>query len=240
MLDVEPDVRVQKIVKEPKLSLKRFSQYVVATENGKIRILKGCKYPNDYVPKFYEMARKLVCDIFSANFEEPELYFEEFKKQATVYRNEATTFPAEKGAHKNRICSAKGLDAIVAMAVHLTPLLKRFTLNSNLKNKRNSITKNGVRVGAMADMLLSEGVGATQVGFLKFNFTTKRLKEDEVRSTLFVLKTFFEKQGVKLDFKSCFLVDVFAWRIYSASNLSDIENTVEKATLEIKGNWDAI
>jgi hypothetical protein len=92
----------------------------------------------------------------------------------------------------------------------------------------------------MADMLLSKDAGATQVGFLKFNFTSKKLKEDEAKAALFVLKTFFEKRGVKLDLKCCFLVDVLAWRIYTVSNQPDIENTVDKATVEIRNNWDLI
>lgn len=57
---------------------------------------------------------------------------------------------------------------------------------------------------------------------------------------LFVLRTFFEKKGVKLDLKSCFLVDVFAWRIYVASDNPTTEKTVDKATLEIRDNWDLI
>jgi len=240
MLEDEVEVKIKKVVKDPKLSLKRFSQYTVATENGKNSILKGCKYPGDYVPRFYEVARKLVCDIFSANIEEHEFYFGEFKKQAIVYRSEAKTFPTDKDPYKNRIRSANGLDAIVAMSAILTPILNRYVLNSNLTHRKDSITKNGVRIGAMADMLLFKDAGVTQVGFLKFNFTTKKLKEDEAKSALFVLRTFFEKKGIKLDLKSCFLIDVFAWRIYVASNNLEIEKTVDKASLEIRNNWDSI
>lgn len=240
MLEDEVDVKIKKVVKDPKLSLKRFSQYTVATENGKTSILKGCKYPGDYVPRFYEMARKLICDIFSANIEEHEFYFEDFKKQAIVYRSGAKAFPTDKDPYKNRIRSANGLDAIVAMSTLLTPILSRYVLNSNLTHRKDSITKNGVRIGAMADMLLSKDAGATQVGFLKFNFTTKKLKENEAKAALFVLRTFFEKKGVKLDLKSCFLVDVFAWRIYVASENKEIENAVDKSTIEIRDNWDLI
>ena len=240
MSEDEVEVKVKKVVKDPKLSLKRFSQYTVATENGKASILKGCKYPGDYVPRFYEMARKLVCDILSANFDDQDLYFEEFKKQAAVYRKEAKAFPINKDPYKNRIRSANGLDAIVAMSMHLKPILSKYILNSNLTRRKNSITKNGVRIGAMADMLLFKDAGATQVGFLKFNFTTKKIKEDEVKAALFVLRAFFEKEGIKLDPKSCFLVDVFAWRIYVASDNSEIEKTVDKATIEIRDNWDLI
>ncbi|MES2427105.1 MAG: hypothetical protein V4560_09030 [Bacteroidota bacterium] len=240
MIEDELEVKVQRVVKDPKLSLKRFSQYTVATENGKTRILKGCKYPSDYVPRYYELARKLVCDIFSANNGEHELYFETFKQQAVVFRHEAKAFPPKRDGYKNRIYSANGLDAIDAMSIHLSPILSRYTLNSNLTHRKDSITKNGVRIGAMADMLLYKDSGGTKVGFVKFNFTAKKLKEDEAKAALFVLKTFFEKQGVKLDLKSCFLVDVFAWRIYTAYNQPVTEKIVDKATIEIRDTWDLI
>jgi hypothetical protein len=240
MLENEVELKSKKVVNDPKLSLKRFSQYTVATENGKTSILKGCKYPGNYVPRFYEIARKLVCDIFSANIEEYEFYFGEFKKQAIFYRNEAKAFPADKNPYKNRIRSANGLEAIVAMSALLTPILSKYVLNSNLTHRKDSITKNGVRIGAMADMLLFKDAGVTQVGFLKFNFTTKKLKDDEAKAALFVLRTFFEKKGVKLELKSCFLIDVFAWRIYVASDSSEIEKNVGRATIDIRDNWDLI
>lgn len=240
MLEEEVLVKIKKVVKDPKLSLKRFSQYTVSTENGKTSILKGCKYPGDYVPRFYEMARKFVCDIFSANIEECELYFEEFKKQAIVYRNEAKDLPPKKDSYKNRIRSANGLDAIVAMSILLTPILSKHILNSNLTHRKDSILKNGVKIGSMADMLLFKDAGATQVGFLKFNFTTKKLKEDEAKAALFVLKTFFEEKGVELELNSCFLVDVFAWRYYVASDSLKVEKTIDNASREIRDNWDLI
>jgi hypothetical protein len=240
MIEEEIEVKIQKIVKDPKLSLRRFSQYIVATENGKSAILKGCKYPGDYIPKYHEMARKLTCDFFSANIGDHILYFEEFKKQAIVYRNDAEAFPHNKDGFKNRVYSANSLDEIVAMSNRLIPILSKFILNSNLNNKKDSIIKNGVRIGAMADMLLSKDGGVTQIGFIKFNFTTKQLKEEEAKSMLFVLRTFFERKEVKLDLKSCFLIDVYAGKIYTAFNQTNVENVVNKATIEIRDNWDLI
>jgi hypothetical protein len=240
MLEDELIVKIQKVVKDPRLSLKGFSQYTVSTENGKSGILKKSKYPGEYIPRFYEMARKLVCDIFSANIEDHELYFEEFKKQALVYRNDAKAFPEKKDGYKNRVRSANALDEIIAMSMFLIPILNEYVLNSNLTQRSNSIIKNGVRIGAVADMLLFKDAGATQVGFLKFNFTKKKLKEDEAKVSLFILRTFFERKGIKLDLNSCFLVDVFAWRVYTASDQPNIEKTVNKATIEIRDNWDLI
>jgi len=177
MIADELEIKVQKVVKEPRISLTMISRYVVATEKGKKRILLGCKYPPDYIPKFYEMARKLVCELFSGNFiDQQELYFEEFKRQASAWKKEALSFPENKDGYKNRIFSAKGLDGIVAMEFLLTPILNNYTLNNNLSQRTNAIIKNGVKIGAVADMLLSDPLGK-QVGFLKFNFSSEKLKK---------------------------------------------------------------
>ena len=92
----------------------------------------------------------------------------------------------------------------------------------------------------MADMLLFENGGATQVGFLKFNFTKKALTKQEVNTTLCVLKAFFEKKGVNLDLNACFLIDAFAWRVYVASNQPDIKDSLNNACMEIVKAWDLI
>lgn len=240
MIIDELEVKVIKIVKEPKMSLKRFSQYMVATEVGKKRIIEKSKYPGGYIPKFYEMARKVICDVFSANFEDFDVYFDEFKRQASTFKKDAIKYPSNKDPHKNRMCSASGLEQIIAMSIQLSPILTNYTLNSNLTQRKDSITKNGLKIGAMADMLLFENAGATQVGFLKFNFTKKALTKQEAITTISVLKAFFEKKGVKLDLSACFLIDAFAWRVYTASHQPDIKDSLNKACIEIVQAWDLI
>jgi hypothetical protein len=240
MIAEELEVKVQKVVKEPRISLTMISQYVVATENGKNRILLKCKYPSDYIPKFYEMARKLVCELFSGNFKEGhELYFEEFSRQASVWKKEAPSYPIKTDGYKNRIFSAKGLDGLVAMQFLLEPILQNYTLNSNLSRRTSAITKNGVKIGAVADMLLSDQLGE-QVGFLKFNFSSVKLKKEEAEVKLEVLKTYFEKQGLHLQPKCSMLIDVAARRIYTLADVKSGEPALNQATIEIRDNWDHI
>lgn len=240
MVEEEVELKIQKVVADPKLSLKRFSQYAVATENGRNSILRRCKYPSGYVPRFYEMARKFICDTFAANFGDSDLYFEEFKRQAQILRNEAKAYPENKDGYRNRIYSAKGLEEICLISSLLTPILSEFTLNSNLAQRKDSITKNGVRIGAMADMLIYDAVGATQIGYLKFNFTTKEMSKVEADTMLFALNEFFTKKGVKLNPKNCVLIDVFARRTFTAVNMSDMVPDVDRNTIEIKNNWDLL
>lgn len=240
MIADQLELTVQKIVKEPRISFTMISRYVVATEKGKKRILLGCKYPPDYIPRFYEMARKLVCELFSGNFiDQQELYFEEFNRQASVWKKEAISYPENKDGYKNRVFSAKGLDGIVAMEFLLVPILNNYTLESNLSRRTNAITKNGVKIGAVADMLLSNQLGE-QVGFLKFNFSSEKLKKEEAEVKLHVLKTFFENKGLVLHPKSCMLIDVTAGRIYTVADVKDIELAFHMATIEIRDNWDLI
>lgn len=241
MIGDEVQVKAQKVVKEPRISLTMISRYIVATEAGKSRILRGCKYPADYIPRFYEMARRLVCELFAGNFiNQHELYFEEFQRQSKVFREEAKAYPENKDGYKNRIYSAKGLDAVVAMSDRLIPILEKHILNSNLHHRKDNIIKNGVRIGAMADMLLSDEAGINQIGFLKFNFASVKLRKGEAEAKLYVLKRFFEKEGLSLDPKCCYLIDVVAWRIYTLVESGDAEMDIDLATKEICANWELI
>lgn len=240
MITEELKVKVQKVVKEPRISLTMISRYVVATEKGRNRILLGCKYPPNYIPRIYEMARKLVSELFSGNFiDQLEVYFEEFSRQAAVWKKEALVYPVKTDEHKNRVFSAKGLDGIVAMEFLLTPILNKYVLQSNLSRRSSAITKNGVKIGAVADMLLSDQLG-DQVGFLKFNFSSEKLKKEEAEVKLHVLKTYFENLGFDLHPKSCMLIDVAARRIYTLADVNNGEPAVQIATTEIRDNWDLI
>jgi len=236
----ELEVKVQKVVKEPRISLTMISRYVVATEKVKNRILLGCKYPPNYIPRIYEMARKLVCELFSGNFiDQTEIYFEEFGRQSAVWKKEAINYPVKTDEYKNRVFSAKGLDGLVAMEFLLTPILNKYILNSNLSRRTSTITRNGVKIGAVADMLLSDQLGE-QVGFLKFNFSSEKLKKEEAEIKLQVLKTYFENQALNLQPKSCMLIDVAARRIYTVADVKESEISLNLATIEIRDNWELI
>jgi hypothetical protein len=89
-------------------------------------------------------------------------------------------------------------------------------------------------------MLLFDQVGIDQVGFLKFNFSSTKLKKEEAEAKLYILKKFYVEKGLKLDPKSCIMVDVIAWRLYSVADVADADVTVNKATIEIRDNWDRI
>jgi len=67
-MEDELEVQIVKVVQDPKISLKQFSEYSGATANAKNSILLKSKYPSNYIPRFYEIARKIICDTFDANF----------------------------------------------------------------------------------------------------------------------------------------------------------------------------
>jgi len=150
-MEEELEVKVGKIVEDPKISLKQFSSYSSATANAKNAILVKSKYPGNYIPRFYEIARKIVCDTFGANFEDTDLYFEEFIRQSQRLKKEAIPFPTNKDTYKNRTLSAEGLIALTHMQSQLNSILKHYVLNSNIKNKRQSVSIEEVKIGAMAD-----------------------------------------------------------------------------------------
>lgn len=240
MAESEISIKEKKILLEPQISLTMISRYVVASERRRKSILKGCKYPPDYIPRFYEIARKIACEAFALNFiDQQEVYFEDFKRHAERLRKEAKDYPEKKDDHKNRIYSAKGLDGIVAMEQLLTPILQAYVLGNNLSHRRNKIMKNGVRIGAMADMLLSDPA-ANPVGFLKFNFSADKLKKEEAAVKLWVLHRYYIEKGMEFDPKSCLLIDVAAWRIYTFADMHDPDQTLDQASLEIRNSWGLI
>jgi hypothetical protein len=126
------------------------------------------------------------------------------------------------------------------MSYLLTPILEKHTLENNLHRRRNKIVKNDVSIGAVSDMLLLDQSGVKQVGFLKFNFESNKLKREEAEAKLFVLQNFYDQKGLKLDPKNCILVDVIAWRTYSVADVADAEIQINQATLTIRDSWDLI
>jgi hypothetical protein len=238
---VEAEVRVRKVIVDPRISLTMMGRLVVASERAKLTIIKNSKYPSEFVPGYHEMARKCICDAFEGNFNNDyHLYFDEFKRKAKEYRKTANTYSKEKVLYKNNFYSAEGLDGIVAMSGLVTPLLENYTYYSNLAQKKNAIMLNGVRIGAMADMLLYDQYGLDHVGFLKFNFSKTKFPAEEAAVKLQVLKRFYE--GIKIEFnpKDCILADVPARRIYTLNEIADTGDQLNKATALIRDNWGLI
>jgi hypothetical protein len=233
--DETTKVKEIKIVKEPKISLKPFSKYPFSTARGKNRIIESSKYPGDYFPKYYEIARKIICDTFSGNFPDHSLYFEEFSYRSAILKKEAIEHLPKTDKYKNRIFSSEALDTIIKMAPQLNPILDRYILNSNLLNKKDGITVQGVRIGSMSDILLSENGGASlPIGFIKFYFAKDELKKEQADVMLHVLRSFFEqKKGLSFEFRNCILIDVFSDKL-------SLNETVKNACIEIKTKWDAI
>lgn len=231
--------KIQKVVKDPKLSLKQLAAYPLATEKGKTSILRKAKYPGGYVPRFYEEARKIICNTFSANSFDTEIYLEEFKRQADTLTEEARYL--ERDQRKNKICSSNALHEMKHLNAILEPIISSFVLNSNLKNTRDHLYIQEVKIGCMADMLVYENGGATLAGFLKFNFTKQALKKEEAQNMLYVMQRFFEKKEESV-FKnrSCMLIDVFAHKLYKSERAETTSLAVKQSCTEINEKWNLI
>ncbi|XHR97423.1 hypothetical protein ACFJIV_12655 [Mucilaginibacter sp. UC70_90] len=241
MSSVEEEVKVRRIVVDPRISLTMVGRLVVATDRGKLGIIKKCKYPSEFVPGYHELARKLICETFAGNFKgDSDLYFDEFKRKAKEYRAAALGYPKEKVGYKNNFFSAEALDGVVAMEGLLTLLLDEYTCYSNLGQKKSLITLNTVRVGAMADILLKDQYGLDEVGFIKFNFSRTRYPAEEAAVKLKVLKSFYDEKNAELNPNDCILVDVPTRRIYTLDEVPDAGKALKQATILIRDNWDLI
>lgn len=240
MISTEVELKKQVIVEDPKLSLKQFARYPNSTVKGKARILMTSKYPGGYIPRYYEIARKIVVDTFSSNFGDYELYFSEFRRHATRLKKEALPFDPKTDEYKNRHCSAVALEQVVLMEKMLVPILDKYVWNGNLSSRRDNIFIKEVRIGAMSDVLLYDDLG-NQVGLLKLNFTKTKLKENEAQLSLHVLRTFFENvKQLSMQPKHCLFVDVYSGKIFNAERASGIVSLAEVNCQEIKTRWPAV
>lgn len=242
MVEEEVEVKVQRIVLEPRMSLKQFAKFCTASLPVRETVLQKSKYPGSYIPRYHEIARKIVCGAFSSNFnDDHEFHFEEFAKHAIRLREEAIGYEGKTDDHKNRIYSASALEAMVRISSLIIPILKSYVLNSNLHMRKDSITVAGVKLGAVADLIAFTDSGLTVAGFIKFNFTAAALKKGEAEHMLFVLNKFFQdKHAIQTDAKHCMLIDVVAGKIYRGVETDKVASSVHSNCTEIRSRWDTI
>jgi hypothetical protein len=226
------------VVEDPRLSLTQLSRYPGSTVSARKRILMTSKYPGDYIPKHYDIARSIIVATFSANFEDYDLYFEEFQRHATRLRKEAVSFPPETDNYKKRYYSAGALEALVRMSSKITPILVRYVLHHN--NKRESILVNEVKISSKADMLLSDQTGE-QIGFLRFNFPQAKLKVKEAELAIEVLRTYAgEEKGLVFKAKDCLFINIYSGSIFTGQDNIQLDKLLLDSCKEIKKLWDTI
>ncbi|MBE9597760.1 hypothetical protein [Pedobacter sp. MC2016-24] len=232
------EVKQITIVEDPRLSLTQFSRYYGSTLNGRKRILIGGKYPGDYIPKYYNIARDIITATFSANFDDYDLYFEEFRRHAVRLKKEALVFSPKTDNYRNRYYSAGALEGLIRMSDKLIPILSKYVLNTN--RKRAAIMVCGVKISAKADMLLFDLTGE-QIGLLRFNFPQARLRVKEAELALKVLKV-YAKETSDLTFKSkdCLFIDIPSGNVLIAQDNPGIESLMTETCTEIKKNWLAL
>jgi len=238
---VEVELKVRKVVVDPRISLTMIGRLVVASDQVRLSIIKKCKYPSDFVPGYHEMARKAICEAFENNIKgDYNVYFDEFKRTAKAFRKEAMLHPIDKVAYKNPFYSAESLDGIVAMEYLLGPMLDSYTFYSNIKQRKSSIMMNNVRIGSMADMLLFDQYGVSHTGFLKFNFSKSKYPTEEAAVKLHVLKKYFDSKKIELNSSDCYLFDVPTQRIYTLNEAPNANGALNKGTILIRDNWDLL
>ena len=233
-------VKEKKVVENPRLSLSQFAKYCAATDNSKRSIILKAKFTGGYIPKFYDRARASVREILSANMNDNDLCFEILQRKALELKAEAKEFPVKKDDYKNREYSAEGLLALKRSSRVLEPILDKFILNippPKSLNNTNTITIEDVKISSKVDLLLFEDAGLTEVGFISFNFTKRKLKRQEAEFWLYVLWYYHKLKGNVYNLSKCFLVDVYAGKIYTAIDERFMEQTTRKLCLEIASNW---
>lgn len=239
-MEEEKDIKIKKIVENPRLSLTQFSRYCAATDYAKRSIILKAKFTGEYIPKFYDRARAFARQILSANIDDNDLIFEEIKRKAFALKAEAKQYPVKKDDYKNREYSAEGLLALVKNAQIIIPILNNYILNipeGKSKTNINTITIENVKISTKVDLLLFEDGGLTSIGFISLNFTKRKLKREEAEHWLYALWLYHKMRGDVFDLSKCFLVDVYAGKLYTAIDERFIEEPTRKVCKEIADLW---
>lgn len=239
-MEEDQKIKVKKIVENPRLSLSQFSRYCAASENKKKSIVLTAKFTGDYIPKFYDKAKSIVREALSVNFGEYETSFEEIKRQAFQLKADAKQYSIKKDDFKNREYSGDGLLALCSHAKAIMPILIKYVVRVPLgksKNNVNTITIENVKISSKIDLMLFDKSGLSEVGFMSFNFTKRKLKRQEAEHWLYVLWLYHKQRGNVYDMNKCFLIDVYAGKIYTAIEERFMEQPTKKICLEIAANW---
>ncbi|MCQ6956990.1 hypothetical protein [Mucilaginibacter aquariorum] len=238
---IEEEVKVRKVVVDPKISLTMMAQLSVASDRVKLSIIKKSKYPSEFVPGYHEIARKSMCDAFASNISgDYHYYFEDFKHRAKALAKEAVLHPKKRVAYKNPFYSAQALDSMIVMEGIVTPLLQDYTMQSNTSKSKKSIEINNVCISSRADLILEDQYGVNQVGFLKFNFSKSKYPADEAAVKLHVLKRYYDERKLDLNPYDCILVDVAGRRVYRLSEVANMKDRLHKDTIMIRDTWELI
>lgn len=220
---------------EPRISLNKLGEYLVASPRRRRSIINEQKHPKDYIVSRYQLAENAIisCLILKKNC----LYNIDKLMKEIECKPDASKWHKENSV----LCSQAFLSFLNFFQD--IPVFE-YTLTQGDPNPKK-MNLGGVEVSVRPDILLLDPVNEMVIGGIKL-YITKTYPLDD-RSGIFVSTVLYrylaqdELYGSAINNKYCFVVDVFAQKPYQApkswkKNMYDIE----AACAEMAAVWPTV
>jgi len=228
------------IVKEPKISAKLLCEYAESSAVRRNSILKSCKIKEPAVVAIsqrYNQAQEFISDCLERSFD----FIEILKTYAEDLRKESKKTSGKKA--DNMLLCAEALEKFCKMEKMAQRVFGKYIINNSSHIKGQKIKINGVDISIRPEIMLSIDGGLTPVGFIKLCFNkTKEVKSSIAQGIAAIGRLYF-CEIKKEDFKpeNCFVIDVFANKIYIApKNDKRILDGYRACCIEIADRWGKI
>ncbi|HEX8361145.1 MAG TPA: hypothetical protein VF613_13615 [Longimicrobium sp.] len=227
---------MQKKSAEPKISINKLSEYLIATAARRKRILMDQKYPRGYITHVYRDAYRAVVE-FVCRGHDPQILEKHRSRLRLVARG------SDHDAQNANLC----LDAIAAFEGFDSGLPIGQSAAKRAELRFPKLLRSGVRISVKPDILLAgqDNRGRPYVGAIKLCFSkTRKVEDAEAAYTGAVLHHYMQRYASdqqELPCELCIVVDVFARRAYPAprahkQRLSDVRAACE----EIAARWPGL
>jgi hypothetical protein len=199
--------------KTPEISVNKLAEFVSASDKRKWSILKTIKSSNveDMAKRIrYSTAKSALRKFFLDEEHSPKIFDD---KKETLLKKDVTT-PLKKNDRDNSVIAIKRLEECSKNI--LRPYLSFKSLPGLPKEKRNN-RMDGVVVHLTPEIVFTDKKTKMVCGALKVAFTKKALTPMEGQIVAGLIHKHLERLfKTPIDAKNCFVLDVFAKRIFTA------------------------
>ena len=227
---------VSNINRRPRISVNPLCEYVLATASKRNTIIKNCKIPPTFMIRYYNQAEDILAFYLSAMRDDlGGIAMEVSRLKNASYK--------DQNARKNGQTSADALESFLKYETEVNSLLSRYHLKMTLNAKNPKLLIKGVEISLRPELAVYDGLGKSQIGFVKFYFSKSApLSKTKGELMACLVREFYSKiTNQSFKSKDCMILDVYNGKIFTAPNaflkrMADIECSCQ----EIADRWDRV
>jgi hypothetical protein len=215
----------------PRISINKLSEYITALPARRRKIIKDQKRPSNFIVPYYRDAEKIVVDYFVVSNQSEEWL------ESRIQNLSDRTVTSDWDENRRSIC----IEAIECFS----EFIEEFSFNSLCciagEASPEKLKIAGVQVSVRPEIYLTDEQKNIK-GCVKLIFGKGRqVSESEAGYTGTCLQRWMEDFHGIHDYKTCFALDIFAGKLYTAPKaykrkLSDMEAACE----EISSAWTRV